>query len=225
MRPYADLLRSPREGTAAVLSRGSLLAALAGVAVASAASAAAAARFAGEVRVQDVVFGPDRAPVVDVLIGGLGVELTAAVVYLLERAFPWLLLATAFTPLFIWLLGASAIHGAARMLGARAPFRAMLVLAGHATAVARLPAEAAALLLGAGGGGAAPRIAQLIGIASFAWLALVAWHGVCRHYAVAGDRAVTVLGIALTLFYVVPGLVIAASLVAVLIAALVLGYV
>ena len=51
MRPYADLLRSPREGTAAVLSRGSLLAALAGVAVASAASAAAAARFAGEVRV------------------------------------------------------------------------------------------------------------------------------------------------------------------------------
>lgn len=221
MSGFLVLVRSPRAGVDAVLARGRLSVALAGVLVATALAAASSARFAGEVRVQDVVFGPGRSPLVGALIGALGVDLTAAVVYTLERSFGLLVLASAFTPLFIWVLGATAVHAAARLRGSRARFGPYLTLFGYATALSRIPAEGAALLLGGGALGA--EAVQLVGLAALAWLAFVAWHGVVLHYGVGGERAATILALALLLFYLVPLALIVLAVAAVVVAAVWLG--
>ncbi|GEM_PF-1874916 len=219
---FLALVRSPRDGVSAVLARGRPSVALAGVLVATALAAASSARFAGEVRVQDVVFGPGRSPLVGALIDTLGIELTAAVVYLLERSFGLLVLASAFTPLFIWVLGATAVHAAARLRGSRARFGPYLTLFGYATTLSRIPAEGAALLLG-GAGALGAGAVQLVGLAALAWLAVVAWHGVVLHYGVGGERAATIVVLALLLFYLVPLALIVLAVAAVLIAAVWLG--
>jgi len=223
VRELLALLRAPRGGVSSVLARGRLSVALAGVLVATALAAASSARFASEVRVQDVVFGPGRSPLVGALIGALGVDLTAAVVYTLERSFGLLVLASAFTPLFIWILGATAVHlAAARLRGSRARFGPYLTLFGYATALSRIPAEGAALLLG-GGGALGAQAVQLVGLVALAWLAFVAWHGVVLHYAVGGERAATILALALLLFYLVPLALIVLAVAAVVTAAVWLG--
>ena len=214
------LARSPGRGVAAVLAGGRFAVALAGVAVASALASIASTRFAGEVPLQDVVFGPRRSPLVGALIDALGVDLTATLVYTLERSFGLLVLATAFTPVLIWLLGATAVHAAARLRGSRAPFGPYLVLFGYATALSRIPAEGAAALFG----GEAGALVQLVGLASLAWLAWVAWRGITLHYGAPGERALTILIVAVVLFYLVPLVLIVAAATAVVVAALALGY-
>ena len=172
-----DLLRSPDAGAALVLQRGRLRIALAGVAVATAFAAIASARLATEIRIQDVVFGPGRSPLIGVLIEALGVDLTAVLVYTVDRAFGYLVLATAFTPIFLWLLGATAVHAAARLRGSRAPLRPFLVLFGYATALSRVPADATAALLG-GAGPVGAQLVQAIGLLGLVWLGVVVWRGI-----------------------------------------------
>lgn len=194
--------------------------ALALVVVATAVAAASAARFAADVPVASILYGPTRSPAVAALIETLGRDRAAIVGYLIERSWAAVIVVTAFSPLLLWLLGATAVHAAARLDGRRRPFRPLLVLLGQATALTRIPADAAAALLGGG----APA-AQLAGIASLAWLGLIAWRGIEAHYTLAPGRALVVLAIAVGLFYLVPLVLIVAAVVAILVAAIVLDYV
>lgn len=224
MTELIALARSPRLGARAVLERGRLAAAVALVALATAAASLNAARFASVVSVQEVVFGDRRIALIDALLGTLGRDLTSVVVYLIERSWSALIVASALTPVFIWLLGASSVHAAARLGGAaRRPFRPMLVLFGYATALARVPADLAGAALG-GDRGAGAQLAGLIGLAGLLWLGLVAWRAIEAHYGVVAGRAFTLLAVAIVLFYLVPLALIVAAAVAILIAAVVLEY-
>lgn len=224
MSELIALVRSPRLGAIAVLERGRLGLALALVAVATAVSAVRAARFAADVPVQTVVFGDERIALIDVLLSTLGRDLTSVVVYLIERSWSALIVASAFTPILIWLLGASAVHAAA-LLGrtARRPFLPMLVLFGYATALAWVPGDLAGSALGTGRGAGA-QLAALVGAAGLGWLAVLVWRGIEAHYALVAGRAFTVLVVALVLFYVLPLALIVAAAFAILLAALVLEY-
>src|SRR5207245_4003848 len=70
-----------------------------------------------------IVFGSTRSAIVDTLLVAIGVERTAVLVYVLQRSFDALVVAAAITPIFLWLLGSSAIHAAARFRGVRSEER------------------------------------------------------------------------------------------------------
>lgn len=218
-----ELVRSPRRGAALVLERGHLPAATAAVGIATVIAAANVGRFAAEVSVQDVMFGPERSPLVAALLSLLGRDLTIVVLHLVEQSWAALLIVTALGPMWIWLLGASAIHAAARLAGGGHPFRPMLVLVGLATGVTRFVSDAVALV--AGGRGAAAAAAQLVGLLALGWLGLIALRGIERHYQVDETRAFTILALAVVLFYLVPLALIAAAVLAIVIAAVALKYV
>lgn len=223
MRELLLLARDPRAGVPAVIANGRLAGAVVLVAVATALAAFNALRFSSQVSVQDVMFGDTRSPVIGVLLGALGRDLTAIVLHLLERAWDGILVATALGPLFIWLLGATAIHASARLNGIVRPFAPMLVLHGYATGLMRPVADGAALLLGARGAGAA--VAQLIGAAAIVWLGVIVWRGIQAYYGVAGGRALTILVVAIVLFYLAPLVLIVTAVIAILVSAIVLEYV
>ena len=114
---------------------------------------------------------------------------------------------------------------ARRSIAMASPAPAFLVHVGPLPAPAflsRLSAEGAALLLG-GGGALGAEAVQLVGLAALVWLAVVAWHGVVLHYGVGGERAATIVALALLLFYLVPLALIALAVAAVVIAAVWLG--
>lgn len=217
-----DLIRSPRAGAARVLETARLSIAAAAVALATIVAAANVARFSADVRVQDVMFGPERSPLVGTLLSLLGRDLTSVVLHLVEEAWAAVLVVTALGPLWIWLLGASAIHAAARLAAGGRPFGPMLVLFGLATGLSQLASGGVALLLGGRGPGAA--VAQVVGLAALVWLGVVALRGIERHYGVARGRAMTILAIAVVLFYVVPLASIVVAVVAILLAAVTLDY-
>lgn len=218
-----QLARSPRAGVAAVLEHGSGPVALSLIALTTALSALVATRIANEVRVDDLFFGPTREPIVQLAIDQLGPERTAVVIYLAQRSFDALVVATAIAPLFVWLLGSSAVHASARLAGVRRPYRPLLVLFAYATALALIPADLASLALGVGQAPGA-RIASAIGYVGLGWLGLIVFRGIERHYAADRDRAVRILVVAIVLFYVVPVLLIVLAGVSIIVAALVLGY-
>lgn len=190
----------------------------------TAVAAASAARFAGDVPVGSVLYGDTRSPAIATLIDVLGRDRAAIVGYLIEQAWTAVIVVTAFSPLLVWVLGATAVHAAARLDGLRRPFRPILVLLGYATALTRIPADGAAALFGSGRSAGAP-IAELIGLACLVWLAVIVWRGIEAHYGLAGVRALVVLTIAVVVFYVVPLILIVVAVVAILIAAVVLNYV
>ncbi len=223
MRELLLLARDPRAGVPAVLATRRLTRAVALVAVATALATLNALRFASQVSVQDVMFGDTRSAAVGLLLGALGRDLTAIVLHLLERAWDGIIVASALGPLFIWLLGATAIHTSARMNGVARPLAPMLVLHGYATGLMRPVADGAALLLGARGVGAA--VAQLIGALAIVWLGVIVWRGIQAYYGVAGGRALTILVFAVVLFYLVPLVLIVTAVVAILVSAIVLEYV
>lgn len=223
VNPLAILARSPRNGVAAVLERGSGLFALVLMAIATAASALVASRIAAEVNVNDLFFGPTREPIVQLMIDQLGPERTSVVIYLVQRSFDAVVIATAISPLFVWLLGSSAVHASARLAGIRRPYRPLLVLFAYATALTLVPANAAALALGVGQAPGA-RIASAIGYACLLWLGVIAFRAIQTHYGVAGDRATRILAIAIVLFYLVPLVLIVLAAVAIIVAAVVLEY-
>ena len=224
MTELLALIRSPRRGAAAVLARGSLPVAVVLVLTATAVAAINAARFAGDVPVSSVLFGDTRSPAITTLIDALGRDRAAIIAYLIEQSWTAVVVVTAIAPLLVWLLGASAVHAAARLDGARRPFRPVLVLFGYATALARIPSDGAAAVLGNGQGGGA-QIARIIGAASLAWLAMVAWRAIEIHYELTGRRALIVLFFAVVVFYVVPLVLIVASVVVLVVAAVLLEYV
>ena len=223
MSALLALARHPREGAALVVRQGRLGVALLLVAAATVVSALSAARFAGEVSVQEVMFGPQRSPAVEALLGALGKELTAIVLHLVESSWNALIVATAFGPVFVWLLGATAVHAAARLAGHRRPFLPMLVLVGHATGLTRPVGDLAALALGSRGTGAS--LAQLIGALAFVWLGVLAWRGIQAHYGVPEGKALSILVVAIVFFYLAPLVLVAAAAVAIIVAAIVLEYV
>ncbi|MFN2520953.1 MAG: hypothetical protein ABR525_07915 [Candidatus Limnocylindria bacterium] len=208
---------------AALAADGSL--ALAGILVAlsTVAATAAALRFGAEVPFDQFAFGSGRSPAIGALLELIGPGRTAIVVYLLERSWSALIVAGALGPLLIWLLGASALHAAARLFGFRRPFLPTLVVFGTGVGVARLPAEAAAAIGGPRDLGATA--AQVVGLAALAWLGVVAWRTLAELYGMPGQRAFTALAMAVALFYLAPlGMVVVAG-VAILVAAIILDVV
>jgi hypothetical protein len=218
------LARSPRRGAAAVLAHGTLPITVVLVLVATAVAAVNAARFAADVPVSSVLFGESRSPAITALIDSLGRDRATIVAYLIEQSWTAVVVVTALSPLLVWLLGATAVQAAARLDGASRPFRPILVFFGYATALARIPSDGAAALLGSGPGAGA-QVARLIGTAGLVWLAVVAWRAIEVHYGLPQRRAFIVLVIAVVVFYVVPLVLIVASVVVLIVAAIVLEYV
>ena len=222
MRQLLLLARDPRAGVPAVLASGRVSTAIALVAVAEAIAGLNALRFAGEVSATQVMFGEERSPAVGILLTYLGRDLTAVVLYGFERAWDGLVAASALGPLFIWLLGATAIHASARLNGNARPLRPMFVLHGYATGLMRPVADGAALLFGPRGAGAA--VAQLVGALAIVWLGVIVWRGIQSYYGVSGGQALTILAVAIVLFYLLPLAVIVTAVVAILVSAIVLQY-
>lgn len=182
-----------------------------------------ASRIATEVDVNDLFFGSTRHPAVQLMIDLLGRDRSAVVVYLVQRSFDAAVIVTAVAPLFVWLLGSTAIDASARLARVRRPFRPVLVFSGCAAAIALAPGDLATLVVGVrpGPGG---QVAQLIALLGLAWLAIATYRAIRLHYGVAQDLAVRVLVIAVVLFYLVPFAVIVAAAVAIVIAGVVLEY-
>ena len=218
------LARSPRRGAAAILAGGQLPIAVALVLAATAVAAVNAARFAADVPVASILYGETRSPAIVALIDALGRDRAAVIGYLIEQVWTALIVVTAFSPLFVWLLGSTAVHAAARIDGVRRPLRPMLIFFGYATALTRIPADGAAALLGSGQSAGAP-LAQLIGTVCLAWLAVMVWRAIERHYVLPPGRAAIVFLIAVVLFYLVPLALILTAGIAILIAAIALDYV
>ncbi|MBI3522873.1 MAG: hypothetical protein HY071_07175 [Chloroflexi bacterium] len=218
MNELVALARSPRAGAAAVLARGTMPAAALLMIASTLVATLAAAAFATVAPIDDVLFGGERSPLITASLDALGRDRTAIVLYLFQRAYPALIVASAFTPLFFWLLGSTAVHAAARLGGARSSFMPILVLFAYTTALTRVPVDLVALALPRSG------ISGLVGTLATIWLALIAYRGIESHYGLIGGRAVTTLVIALVFFYAIPFVVIVLAGVAILIAAIVLEY-
>jgi len=168
------------------------------------------------------MFGPARSPLVGALLDALGVGLTSAVLYLFQASWAALIVATALSPIWFWLLGSSAVHAAARLTEVSRPYRPMLVLFAYATALTRIPADLVAALLPPRGPGA--QLAQLAGLAAAVWLGWLVWRAIQRHYGTSGQRAVTILALAIVLFYVAPLLLIVLAALSIIVAAILLEY-
>lgn len=219
----AALVRSPRAGVDAVLASGNAGLAFVLMTIASVASAMAASRVAEATNVNDLFFAETRQPWVQTLIDQLGPDRTAVILYLVQRSFDAIIIATAVSPLFVWLLGSSAIHASARLAGIHRPYGPFLVFFAYATALTLVPASLATLALGAGQARGAS-IAGAIGWAGVLWLGILAFRAIRSHYAVGGDKAARILVIAIVLFYVLPLVLIVLAAVAIVIAAFVLNY-
>ena len=218
-------LRFPKRFVSLVLEKGSLLGALVCIAVAMAFSTVGAYELANTVHVEDLVFGPTRSSVIDALIGAVGVERTTVLVYMLQRSFDALVIASAITPIFLWLLGSSAMHAAARLRGARGrAYLPMLILFAYAELAYQVPTTVAGLLFGASGPSLGPQIANVIGIVMLVWFALVVYRGICAHYGVAGERALSIFFLGAIVFYLVPLVVIVGVLIGIVFAAALLQY-
>jgi len=223
LAPLAALARSPRAGVDVVLAQGSALLAFLLMVLASIAATLVASRIGAESSSNALFFAETRQPIVQVLIDGLGTQRAAVVLYLVQRSFDAVIFASAFSPIFFWLLGSSAIHASARLAGIRRPYRPLLVLFAYATALTLVPANAAALALGVGQD-LPSRIAGIIGYVCLAWLGIIAFRAIQAHYGVDGDRALRILIIAVVLFYLIPLALIVLAAVAIIVAALVLNY-
>lgn len=217
------LARAPRAGVVAVLRDPSVLLAFALMAVASLTSTLAAARVGNETDVNAWFFAGTRQPAVQFMIDALGPQRTAVVLYLVQRSFDAIVVATAISPLFYWLLGSSAIHASARISGARRPYRPLLLLFAYATPLTLVPANLATLALGAGKGAGA-QVASLVGVVCVGWLLLIAHRAIRTHYEVERDRATRILVVAVVAFYLVPLVLIVGAAVAIIVAAVVLEY-
>ena len=187
------------------------------MAIATVLAAAAAARVAETVPFEDIVYGERRNPAITALLDAIGTDRTAVIVYLLQRSWNALVLVTALTPLFFWVLGSTAVHAAARLASAHASFGPLFVLFGYASAIARIPADVATLTV--------PALAGAVGGLTTLGFGVMAWHALQAHYGLPPQRAITTLIVALVLFYVVPLAVMISAVVAILVAAIVLEYV
>jgi hypothetical protein len=221
--PIVALARSPSAGAPVVLARGRLLSAVLLVLAATMLSSLAAVRLSTETRIDDLFFGATRHPFITAMIQTLGTERTAVVIYLAQRSFDAVLAATAITPVFVWLLGSSAIQASARLAGIRRPYGPFLTFFGYTAALTLIPSNAASLALGAGPTVGA-QVAQLVSLVCLIWLGVIAYRGVRAYYAVDQARATRILVVALVVFYLIPLVLIVGAAVAVIFAAVILEY-
>jgi hypothetical protein len=221
--PLLALARSPSSGAPIVLARGRLLSAVLLVLAATCVSALGAVRISGETFVDDIFLGATRHPLVTAMLQTIGTDRTAVVIYLVQRSFNAVVVATAVTPIFVWLLGSSAVQASARLAGIRRPYLPLLVFFGYAAALTLIPANAATLALGTGAT-VGSQVAQLIGLACLVWLGVIAYRGVRAYYAVDQRHATRILVVALVLFYLVPLMVIVGAAISIIVAAVMLGY-
>jgi hypothetical protein len=218
-------LRWPSRFAAWALSSGTFAQALACIAVAMGFSTLAAYRLATTVNVEDLVFGASRSQAIDALIQSIGVERTAVLVYMLQRSFAALVVASALTPIFFWLLGSSAMHAAARLRGVRGrPYLPMIVLFAFAELGYQLPSSVAGIVLSPVGAGLGAQLAGAINLAMLVWFVFVVYRGIQLHYHVSGDRAMAIFLIGGLVFYLLPLLIIFVALVSIVIAAALLQY-
>jgi hypothetical protein len=195
---------------------------LACVPVAMLFSILSAYRLSQTVRVDDIVFGPTRAAIVDALLLAVGVERTAVLVYVLQRSFDALVVAAALTPIFLWLLGSSAIHAAARIRGVRGRrYLPLLVLFGYAELVYQVPTSLAGIVFA---GGPISAIVDVVSVVMLVWFALVVHRAIELHYGVPGDQALAIFLLGGLAFYLLPLVLIAVLLVVIVVAAAVLQY-
>lgn len=221
--PIVALARSPSAGAPVVLERGRLMSAVLLVLAATLVSGLGAIRISGETYLDDFFFGATRHPIISAMLQTLGTERTAVVIYLMQRSFDAILVATAVTPIFVWLLGSSAVQASARMAGIRRPYLPLLVFFGYAAALTLIPANAATLALGTGATVGA-QVAQLVGLVCLVWLAVIAYRGVRAYYEIDRPGATRILVVALVLFYLVPLILIVGAAVSIIVAAVILGY-
>jgi hypothetical protein len=214
---------SPRTAVALVLARGSAFLAFALMAIASLVSAVSAARVAETINPDALFFAGTRQPWVQAMIDQLGPERTAVILYLVQRSFDAIIVATAISPLFVWLLGSSAIHASARLAGIKRPYLPLLIVFAYATALTLVPASIATLVLGAGDAPLAG-IAGAMGWICLIWLGVIAHRAIQVHYGVDGAKAVRILVIAIVLFYIVPLVFIVLAAVSIIVAAILLEY-
>jgi len=219
----AALARSPRAGVARVLAHPNVWVALGLMALATVTSTLVAARVGSETDLNELFFAGTRQPFVQAMINSFGPQRTAVILYLIQRSFDAVVVATAFTPLFYWLLGSTAIHASARLAGSRPPFAPILRLFAYAAPLTLVPANLATLALGVGKG-FGPQLATLVGYVCLGWLLFIALRAIQAHYGVDRDRAVRILAVAVVLFYLVPLVFIVIAAVSIVIAALVLEY-
>ena len=217
------LARSPSIGAPIVLARGRLLSSVLLVLAATMISALSAIRLSGETRLDDLFFGATRHPLITAMLDALGAQRTAVVVYLVQRSFDAVLAATAVTPVFVWLLGSSAIQASARLARIRRPYGPFLTFFGYAAALTLIPSSAASLALGTGPTVGA-QIAQLVGLVCLVWLGVIAYRGVRAHYGVDRATATRILIVALVVFYLIPLVLIVGAAVSVIFAAVILEY-
>jgi hypothetical protein len=195
---------------------------LACVPIAMVFSTLSAYRLSQTVHVDDIVFGPTRSAIVDALLLAIGVERTAVLVYVLQRSFDALVVAAALTPIFLWLLGSSAIHAAARIRGLRGrPYLPLLVLFGYAEFVYQVPTSLAGIAFA---GGPLTPLADVISVVMLVWLAFVVHRAIELHYGVSGDQALAIFIIGGLAFYLLPLILIGILLVAIVVAAAILQY-
>jgi len=221
--PLVALARSPSTGAPVVLARGRLLSAVLLVLAATLVSGLGAVRMSGETYLDDLFFGATRHPVISAMLQTLGTERTAVVIYLVQRSFDAVLVATAVTPIFVWLLGSSAVQASARLAGIRRAYQPLLVLFGYAAALTLIPANAATLAFGTGPTLGA-QISQLIGLGCLVWLGIIAYRGVRAYYAIDNALTTRILVVALVLFYLVPLVLIIGAAISIIVAAVILGY-
>ena len=195
---------------------------LACVPIAMVFSTLSAYRLSQTVHVDDIVFGPTRSAIVDALLLAIGVERTAVLVYVLQRSFDALVVAAALTPIFLWLLGSSAIHAAARFRGVRGrPYRPLLVLFGFAELVYQAPTSLAGIAFA---GTPLAFVGDAVSVVMLVWFALVVHRAIQLHYGVPGDQAFAIFVLGGLVFYLLPLILIAILLVAIVVAAAVLQY-
>ena len=221
--PILALARSPSVGAPIVLARGRLLSAVMLVLAATMISALAAVRLSSETILDDLFFGATRHPLVTAMIDTLGAERTAVVIYLAQRSFDAVLVATAVTPVFVWLLGSSAIQASARLAGIRRPYGPFLKFFGYGAALTLIPSNLASLALGSGATVGA-QIAQLVSLVCLVWLGVIAYRGVRAYYDVDRNRATRILIVALVVFYLIPLVLIVGAAVSIIFAAVILEY-
>ncbi len=222
VRLFAGLARRPRTAAADVLAEGNIFVGIFAIAVACAVAALGTTRFAMLATVSDLAYGPQRTPLVSVLLDQLGTARTAVVVYLVEQAWTAVLAVTAVGPLFVWLLGATAVHAAARLASAGRPFARFNIFAAYATAIAVVPAGLSSLLLESDPRSPLASLGRLVSLALLVWLGSLYYRGIQAYYRVSPSRALAVLVVAVTLFYLVPLVLIAVAIVAIVVAAVAL---
>jgi len=219
------VLLSPRRFADWALRTGTFPQALVFIGLAMAFSIVGAYRLATTIRVEDLVFGPTRSSFVDTLIAAIGVDRTTVLVYMLERSFDVLVVASAITPLFLWLLGSSAMHAAARIRGIRGhAYLPMIVLFAYAEVGYQVPTSTAGILFGSIGAGPGPQLASAVSVVALAWFALVVYRGIEIYYGVSGERAIAIFLLGAIVFYIVPLILIVGALIAIVLAASLLEY-